>query len=140
MLTSFLVLSALLFVFCIYIGFQLGSAAGTRAVTTADYWKMNAAAVIAAVLLTAALSGFPLLYSGIIGLLAGGIVGLKMAFGESTGPWKAHDRAFNVNKAHRETAEKGTGRARRERRRSGEQAPDLISVDGSAGEDTKRKR
>lgn len=130
---AFLILSVLLFLFSIYIGVQIGSTVGERAITTKDYWKMNAAAILIAVLLTAILASFPLLYSVIIGLLAGSIVGMKMAFGESTGPWKVHDKMFNVNKKHRETAEKGTGEARRARRRSGEQAPDLISVEGKEG-------
>lgn len=126
---AFIICSALLFIFCVYIGFLVGSTLGERAVTKADYWKMNAAAIIAAVLAAMVLAALPLLYSAIVGLLAGCIVGLKMAFGESVGPWRAVDRALNVNRSHRETAERGTGTARRARRRSGEKAPDLISVE-----------
>lgn len=129
---AFAILALMLFVFGVTIGFALGQAAGARAVTTADYWKMNAVATVAAVVLTLVLASLPLLYGGIIGLLAGAIVGLKMSFGESAGPWKVHDKVFNVNKGHREAAEKGTGRARRERRRSGGDVPDLISVDDPA--------
>lgn len=140
---AFLILSVLLFAFSTFIGFTLGTAAGERAVTAADYWKMNAAAIVVAVLLAAVLASLPLLYSVIIGLLAGSIVGMKMAFGESTGPWKAHDRVFNVNRAHREAAERGDGEARRARRRSGEKAPDLMSVEGTgspAGDGKRNER
>lgn len=125
---AFIILYILLFLFSVYIGFLLGTAAGERAVTTVDYWKMNVAAIIIAVLLSFVLSGLPLLSAAIVGLLAGGIMGLKMAFGESTGPWKWLDRVLNVNRAHRETAERGTGEQRRQRKRDGGKAPDLISV------------
>lgn len=128
---SFIVLSALLFVFFVYLGVQVGSWAGEKAVTSGDYWKMNAVAVLAAVLLTMLFTALPLLYSAIIGMLAGTIVGLKLAFGESVGPWKVIDRFLNVNRSHRKAAESGTGEARRARRKTGEKAPDLISVDST---------
>ena len=80
-------------------------------------------------LLVAAL---PMLYAIDLGLLVGCIAGLKMGFGESTGPWKVLDRFFNVNRAHREAARTGAGEARRRRRRNHEKAPDLISVAGPA--------
>ncbi len=128
---SFIVLSALLFVFFVYLGVQVGSWAGEKAVTSGDYWKMNAVAVLAAVLLTMLFTALPLLYSAIIGMLAGTIVGLKLAFGESVGPWKVIDRFLNVNRSHRKAAENGTGEARRARRKTGEKAPDLISVDST---------
>lgn len=129
---AFALVFILLFLFSVYIGFLLGTAAGEHAVTTADYWKMNAAAIIIAVLASFVLAGLPLFFSVIVGLLGGAIFGMKMAFGESSGPWKWHDRAFNVNKGHREAAEQGKGEARRKRRRTGEKAPDLISVDNKA--------
>jgi len=124
----FIVLSVLLFVFSVYVGFLIASSVGKHAVTTADYWKMNAAAIVAAVVAAAIVASLPLLYSVVIGLLAGFIVGLKMTFGESSGPWKVHDRAFNVNRSHRETAERGGGDERRARRLTGDAAPDVISV------------
>lgn len=125
---AFLICSLLLLLFGVYIGFLIGSNVGERAVTKADYWKMNAAAIIITVLLAFIFAGLPLLYGAIIGLLAGCIAGLKMAFGESTGPWRALDKMFNVNRSHRETAERGGGEERRRRRKEGAPAPDLISV------------
>lgn len=128
---AFVILSAILLVFCIYIGFQIAHATGRFAVTTADYWKMNAAAIVAAVLAAAAVASLPLLYPAVIGLLAGYIVGLKMVFGESTGPWRMHDAAFDVNRSHRDAAARGGGEERRARRCAGGRAPDVISVANS---------
>ncbi len=137
---AFLICALLLFAFSVYIGFLIGNNVGMRAVTRADYWKMNGAAIIIAVLLSFILAAVPLFYAVDVGLLAGAIVGLKMAFGESVGPWAVHDKVFNVNKGHREAAEKGTGEQRRRRRATGEDAPELISVeDASAGKKPRRK-
>lgn len=127
---SYIVLSVLLFLFSVYLGFQIGCWAGDQAVTSRDYWKMNIAAVVIGVVGSVIISPLPLLYSAVIGLLAGCIVGMKMAFGESTGPWRFLDRALNINRSHRETAKRGTGDARRARKKTGEKAPDLISVEG----------
>lgn len=127
---SFIVLSVLLFLFSVYLGFQIGCWAGDQAVTSRDYWKMNIAVVVIGVVGSVIISSLPLLYSAVIGLLAGCIVGMKMAFGESTGPWRFLDRALNINRSHRETAKRGTGDARRARKKTGEKAPDLISVEG----------
>lgn len=71
----------------------------------------------------------PLVQLGAMGVLAGGIAGLKIGFGESTGPWKWLDSFMNVNRHQRKVAEKGTGEAYRRRRKTGEAGPDLISVD-----------
>lgn len=134
----FVICSLLLLFFGLYIGFTIGNSVGERAVTKADYWKMNGVAVIVAVLLSFILASVPLLYGAVIGGLAGCIAGLKMSFGESAGPWKWLDRFLNVNRSHRETAEKGGGEAYRRRRRTGEKGPDLISVEG--GKDTKQDK
>ena len=129
---AFFILSAVLFAFCVYIGFLVGNTLGGRVVSTKDYWKLNALAVLVAVLLAFIVAQLPLLYSVVIGLLAGVIVGLKMGFGESVGIWCAHDKMFNVNRGQRDVAERGVGEERRRRRKSGEAGPDLISVSGDA--------
>lgn len=126
---SFIILAAILFLFSVYIGFQLGVWAGDHAVTRRDYWMMNAAAVGIAIVVTVFIGALPLLYPAVVGALAGAIVGLKMAFGESVGPWKVLDRFLNINKSHRRTAHEGTGEERRKRKRAGEDGPDLISVE-----------
>lgn len=127
---AFIICFLLLFVFGIYLGFTIGQAAGKKAVTAADYWKQNGIAVAVTVVASFVLAGVPLLYGIAIGLLAGFIVGCKMAFGESVGPWRKHDEVFNVNRAHRERAERGGGDERRRRRRQGDPGPDLISTEG----------
>ena len=137
---AFIISFAVLFIFCIYLGFSIGSWAGKRAVTTREFWTYNIIAVVACVVATVLVSWLPLLYAAPLGLLGGTIAGLKMGFGESVGPWRAHDRIFNVNKSHRETAERGGGAERRRRTREGKPAPDLISVEGEAPEASEPSR
>lgn len=85
--------------------------------------------MLACSVLLVSLVPLPLVQVGAMGVLAGGIAGLKMGFGESTGPWKWFDSFMNVNRHQRKVAEKGTGEAYRRRRKTGEAGPDLISVD-----------
>lgn len=127
---AFIICFLVLFVFGTYLGFSLGQAAGARSVTASQYWKWNGVAVAATVVASFVLAGLPLLYGLVIGLLAGFIVGAKMAFGESVGPWRKHDEAFNVNRGHRDAADRGDAEERRRRRRAGEPGPDLISTKG----------
>ncbi len=77
-----------------------------------------------------------------MGVLAGYIAGLKMGFGESSGPWKWLDNFMDVNKRHRKVAEKGTGEAYRRRSKTGEAGPDLLSIDetGSADSPSRQSR
>ncbi len=55
---SFIVLSVLLFLFSVYLGFQIGCWAGDQAVTSRDYWKMNIAAVVIGVVGSVIISPF----------------------------------------------------------------------------------
>ena len=64
---AFIVCSLLLFAFSVYIGFLIGNTVGVRAVTRADYWKMNGAAIVIAVLLSFILAAVPLFYSVDVG-------------------------------------------------------------------------
>lgn len=132
MTVAFIILFALLFIFSVYIGFLIGETLSVHAITKSMYWKMNGAAVAIAVLLSFIFASLPLMFAVIVGLLAGTITGLKMGFGESTGPWKALDRFLNVNKDQQETAKKGTGEERRQRRKDKAEGPDLISVQGDS--------
>lgn len=134
---AFIIVSLVLFLFSVYIGFTVGQAAGAKVPSTRAYWMANGAAIVAAVLLTLILSQLPLLYAAIVGLLAGVIAGLKMGFGESVGPWRKHDEAFNVNRAQRDAADKGTAAARRRRRSAGEREPDLISTETGNKKDSR---
>lgn len=125
---SFAIIYAMVFGFAIYIGFLLGDGWGKRIVTAKAYWLCNLGMLVCSVLLVS-LVPLPLVQVGAMGVLAGGIAGLKMGFGESTGPWKWLDSFMNVNRHQRKVAEKGTGEAYRRRRKTGEAGPDLISVD-----------
>ena len=144
---AFLICFILLFVFSVYLGFTVGNYWGERALSAGAYWLYNAIAVVACVVLTAVLTLFPLLYATPLGLLMGAVVGLKMGFGESVGPWKVLDRFFDVNRRQRGAAG-AAARAARRREKTGEAAPDLISVSGdkasrrasAASNDTENKR
>lgn len=125
---SFAIIYVMVFGFAIYIGFLLGDGWGKRIVTAKAYWLCNLGMLVCSVLLVS-LVPLPLVQVGTMGVLAGGIAGLKMGFGESTGPWKWLDSFMNVNRHQRKVAEKGTGEAYRRRRKTGEAGPDLISVD-----------
>lgn len=125
---SFAIIYVMVFGFAIYIGFLLGDGWGKRIVTAKAYWLCNLGMLVCSVLLVS-LVPLPLVQVGSMGVLAGGIAGLKMGFGESTGPWKWLDSFMNVNRHQRKVAEKGTGEAYRRRRKTGEAGPDLISVD-----------
>ncbi len=125
---SFAIIYVMVFGFAIYIGFLLGDGWGKRIVTAKAYWLCNLGMLVCLVLLVS-LVPLPLVQVGAMGVLAGGIAGLKMGFGESTGPWKWLDSFMNVNRHQRKVAEKGTGEAYRRRRKTGEAGPDLISVD-----------
>ena len=125
---AFIISFVVLFVFCVYVGFSVGNTVGERTVTTREYWGLNVAVIAVCMLVTAMLGALPLLYAVPVGLMAGGITGLKMGFGESVGPWAFIDRFFNINRAHRDTTKGGVGEARRRRRREGASAPDVISV------------
>lgn len=125
---SFAIIYVMVFGFAIYIGFLLGDGWGKRIVTAKAYWLCNLGMLVCSVLLVS-LVPLPLVQVGAMGVLAGGIAGLKMGFGESTGPWKWLDLFMNVNRHQRKVAEKGTGEAYRRRRKTGEAGPDLISVD-----------
>lgn len=125
---SFAIIYVMVFGFAIYIGFLLGDGWGKRIVTAKAYWLCNLGMLACSVLLVS-LVPLPLVQVGAMGVLAGGIAGLKMGFGESTGPWRWLDSFMNVNRHQRKVAEKGTGEAYRRRRKTGEAGPDLISVD-----------
>ncbi|MBQ6395915.1 MAG: hypothetical protein IJH87_06200 [Atopobiaceae bacterium] len=127
----------LLFGFGIAIGYAIGDRLSIECVTERQYWLANGAVVVLGVLLAAVVqfTEFMLLYAAVVGLMGGAIAGLKFGFGESVGPWKAHDEAFRVNKGHLETAESGKGEERRRRRKEGGPEPELMSVsnDGNRG-------
>ena len=132
----------MVFGFAVYIGFLVGQELSRRYLVTARaYWAANIGGLVAVVLAVALIPAM-MIQIILMGVLAGYIAGLKMGFGESSGPWKWLDNFMDVNKRHRKVAEKGTGEAYRRRRKTGEAAPDLISIDekGSAGSPSRQSR
>lgn len=125
---AFAIVYVMVFGFAVYIGFLLGDGMGKRMVTKRQYWLGNACALVG-VIVFVSLVRSPFVQVSAMGVLAGGIAGLKMGFGESVGPWKWLDNFMDINRRQRKVAQKGTGEAYRRRRKTGEAGPDLISVD-----------
>lgn len=139
---AFAIVYVMVFGFAVYIGFLLGDGWGKQLVTVRAYWLCNLGFVAGTVLLVS-LVPLAFIQVSVMGVLAGCVAGLKMGFGESTGPWKWLDNFMDINRRHRKVAEKGTGEAYRRRRKTGEAGPDLISIDekgSSAGKASNGKK
>ena len=125
----------LFFGFGIVTGVGIGERVAARLVTRRAYVLANVATLLVGAIATAlsCLTPGAVLIGLVLGLMAGTIAGLKMGFGESVGPWKAHDRFFRVNKAQLRRAENGErAEAARRARRDGGPEPELISVQQDA--------
>ncbi len=135
---AFAICFAVLFVLGVLIGYRIGTELGERAETAGAYGWYNLGVIAGGIAITVLLGvvGLVLLYAVPVGVIAGGLTGLKMGFGESVGPWKLVDRLLNVNPDHRRAAETGSAAARRARRAAGQKEPDLISVGGTGEKDT----
>jgi hypothetical protein len=135
------IVGLLLAVFGIVIGMRIGEELAGRCTTNKDYWLSNLAVFLVGTLVSALVwaTGLVVLALLTIGVIAGGIAGLKFGYGESVGPWKAHDRFMRVNKDQIKNNETGSARRRRERRAAGEPEPELMSVQmpeaGSSSDD-----
>ena len=107
-------------------------------VTTKEYWLANLKIVVVGVIasMVIALTGFSLLAGVAIGGMGGAIAGLKMEFGESSGPWKFIDRSLGVNKDQLRRAGDKNAEAVRRARRDGTPMPEYMSVsqDNEEGE------
>lgn len=130
----------LFFGFGIVTGVGVGERLAARCVTKREYVLANVAtlAVGAVAVALSCLTPGAVLIGLVIGLMTGTIGGLKMGFGESVGPWKAHDRFFRVNKDHLRRSEASEqAEAARRARRDGGPEPELMSVqqDGPADKD-----
>lgn len=130
----------LLFLFGIVTGVGIGERLAVRCVTRREYWFANLGTFLVGALVSALvlLTPFVMLAALTVGLIAGTVAGLKMGFGESVGPWKAHDRYFRVNRDQLRRAENGErAEAVRRARRDGTPEPEYMSVqapaDGAAG-------
>ena len=112
-------------------GVGVGERLVTRCVTRREYVIANILTLLvgAVVCAIAMLTPFPVLVVLVIGLIGGTVAGMKMGFGESVGPWKAHDRYFRVNKDQLRRSENGErAEAVRRARRDGTPEPELMSV------------
>lgn len=118
------------FVFGVLLGNKIGHLLGERAETSKQYWLYNLAVVAGGIVLSAVVSAFGLktVAGFTIGLIAGGIMGLKFGFGKSVGVWEKHDRAFRVNADQLDAAQ--AEKRAEERGESAEEAREreLISV------------
>lgn len=136
------IVAILFFVFGIVVGEHVGERVGERCDTRRQYWLANAGWLGGAMVVTAlvAATGLIMLAALTLGLLAGGLTGTKLAYGESAGPWMFFDRKLRANKAHIKAAQDEAARARKqaakEARRAGKPEPEYISV---ASNDTKTR-
>ncbi len=124
------IVALLLFFFGIFLGYRIGEELGARCVTTREYGKANIETLVIGVIVSGAIwaTGWLLLAGLAVGGMAGVLVGLKMSFGESVGPWKVHDRFFRVNKDQVKRSKSKTAEAARRARRDGTPMPEFISV------------
>lgn len=124
------IVSLLFLILGIVIGVRVGEEAAKNCVTTKDYWVANLIVFLigAFVSMFVWATGFVVFAGFTIGMIGGAVAGLKFGFGESSGPWKFHDKTFRVNKDQLDTAESGKGEARRRRRKEGGPEPELMSV------------
>ena len=122
-------------------GVGVGERLVKRCVTKREYVIANFVTLLvgAVACAVAMLAPFPVLVVLVIGLIGGTVAGLKMGFGESVGPWKAHDRYFRVNKDQLRRSENGErAEAVRRARRDGTPEPELMSVQQDDKNDKKK--
>lgn len=131
------VVGLMLAIFGIVLGFGIGSRLAEDVTDRKTYWKYNAVAYAAGILVSALVwaTGWSVLAFGTVGCLGGVIAGLKMGYGEAVGPWVTHDRFLGLNTRKgryprpKRTASTGTGWARRRPDGEGESdEPELMSV------------
>lgn len=136
---SMAIVAILLLLLGIIIGVKLGGELAKQCVTRKEYWianlKIIGVGVVVSALVTA--TGWLLLAGIPIGGMAGAVATLKMDFGESVGPWKAHDTFFRVNKDQVRRAGSPQAEAVRRARRDNEPLPEVISVQDDGAQDEK---
>ena len=132
------IVALLLFLFGIVVGSKIGAEMAKNVVTTKEYWLANLKIVVVGVIASMAigLTGISHLAGVAIGGMGGAIAGLKMEFGESSGPWKFIDRSLGVNKDQLRRAGDKNAEAVRRARRDGTPMPEYMSVsqDNEEGE------
>ncbi|MDY2787905.1 MAG: hypothetical protein SOU05_00650 [Atopobium sp.] len=128
------IVALVLFVFGTVLGEHLAESYGYKLVTRRDYLLANVAWFVAGIALSGIVwaTGWTTLAAFTFGMIAGGMAGFKIAFGESIGPWKFVDKFFNTNKRHVAAAQDTHADARRKARREWKEGkgpePELMSV------------
>lgn len=139
------IVAVVLFMFGIVLGEHIGESVGERCATRRDYiwanvWWMLAGSLASAIIWA---SGLILLVAVSLGILAGGIAGTKIAFGESIGPWRYFDSKLRANRPHVQRAKDPAAQKRRkqrvEARRKGMSEPEYISVSQPGSSSRPRK-
>ena len=104
---SLAVVAILLFFFGLTIGYRYGEEKGVQCVTAREYGLANVKVLVVGTLVSSVIwaTGWLMLAGIAIGGMAGALVGLKMTFGESVGPWKCPPRRH----AHARGHERGAG-------------------------------
>ena len=104
--------SLLIAVFGVVLGFEAGNGVGETIPDSKTFWKDNAIAYVLGIVVSAFIwaAGWVVLSFGTIGALGGAIAGLRMGYGQSTGPWASLDRFLQrrKSKAAPQGAEKPT--------------------------------
>lgn len=129
------IVSILFFLFGVIVGVHVGEELGGRCVSRRRYALANLGWLLGGVLLSTLVfcTGWVAFAAITIGMIAGGLAGLKFGFGESVGPWKFVDTHLKANDAHVAAASDPEAAERRRaersrRRRAGEPEPELMSV------------
>ena len=129
---SVFIVSLLLAILGIVIGFRIGQELALHCQTKRQYWAANAICYVVCIVASAFIwaLGLVVLAFATIGLLGGAIAGLKFGFG-SEGPWKKVDQWMGVKNKHLDNKP----------RPEGEEEPELMSVaDPGPVQDRKTRR
>ncbi len=129
---SVFIVSLLLAILGIVIGFRIGQELAARCTSKRQYWISNAVCYVVGIVASAFVwaLGLVVLSFATIGLLGGAIAGLKFGWG-SEGPWKKVDEVMGVKNRHLE--QRGVP--------EGEEEPELMSVaDPGPVQDRKTRR
>lgn len=103
---ALLVVCLVLAAFGMVVGFHFGNELGSRLTSSREFWKYNGICYAIVVVLTAFFIALnlPTLIFVCVGGLGGFIAGIRMGYGESVGPWRAHDRFYTPHKNKKKRA------------------------------------
>lgn len=106
----YIIIALLLGLFGIIIGFRFGDECGHKTTSNKQFWKYNGYCYLVVIFATALFLAVDLVMLTFIcvGFLGGFIAGIRMGFGESVGPWKAHDRFYAPRKKRKKQQKQQT--------------------------------